>query len=735
MASTSEPRSLRFASELLDLSARQDLVADDRWTQVATSARNLADLLRIREMVEQSALGQTPLPRTLTSLMNEAVAGPSVPLGPALSAIYELLRTSANFCMDHDGNRQLLLTAGFPHAVISLLQRYVAAPNDISQRLHLSLMELKALKVSAGVLLNMSLHFEPVRDYLTSVNAAQIILLLRSRIYPPCSWAVAQPNNVAISAVTEEWTWRSGFSDWASLVLVELLRDAPIYRLLTIKSLVPLVEILARFTPPYHSNLGPLLNEPTIRLTLINTDLEILSETCSYLESLAIDSEDVQDFFARSTDRSSESDPGPLLRQIVDFVEFGDYPPTWKEESPIERDKLSKAFDMCKAAVIKTVVEVSGAPACIDALWDLDRPDGWFISRMIGWVKSNANGARDDLVICGALSLGNLARKEPYCAALVQPSFGLVPILASLLELHTDVKLKHAALGLLKHLAQTAISQVALSNADIVAKLVESEIWSEKLDMAESVQLLAVGTAKHLCTNNVSNAVQLAVTRSTGTDARSGVDQVLALLKRSDTIAVKSESTRAIFQVIRAVCKQRHSNDSVIKEEAQHKAIEALTVPATTTALVELANQGRIKPYFILINESVLGLILLSCQPSGSRLVAEASLAPLSALPVPQSSLSTSQSSQSSPISSPSSFLELLLDIIVHDTLSRAKIPLELKSNACSLLTLVGKDTESYAQQIQESSEQVLRSLVDNQSPNVNDKVRIAVQSVLDAWN
>ena len=51
-------------------------------------------------MDEHTALGQTPLPRTLTALINEALA-PSSPSGPALSAVFELLRTSANLCMDH----------------------------------------------------------------------------------------------------------------------------------------------------------------------------------------------------------------------------------------------------------------------------------------------------------------------------------------------------------------------------------------------------------------------------------------------------------------------------------------------------------------------------------------------------------------------------------------------------------------------------------------------------------
>jgi hypothetical protein len=53
----------------------------------------------------------------------------------------------------------LLLAASFPQSVVSLLQRYSTIQMDASQPLSLSLMELKVLKISAGVLLNTSLYF------------------------------------------------------------------------------------------------------------------------------------------------------------------------------------------------------------------------------------------------------------------------------------------------------------------------------------------------------------------------------------------------------------------------------------------------------------------------------------------------------------------------------------------------------------------------------------------------
>jgi hypothetical protein len=108
---------------------------------------------------------------------------------------------------------------------------------------------------------------------------------------------------------------------------------------------------------------------------------------------------------------------------MLDFVEKGKYPPLWyvQSENGFEGGDVSKkekAFDDCKAAVIKAVVEVSGDDKNLDILWDDSddtQPGGEFVSRMIDWIRAFVNGetsgnGRDDLVICATLSLGNITR-------------------------------------------------------------------------------------------------------------------------------------------------------------------------------------------------------------------------------------------------------------------------------------------------------------------------------------
>lgn len=80
-------------------------------------------------------------------------------------------------------------------------------------------------------------------------------------------------------------------------------------------------------------------------------------------------------------------------------------------------------------------------------------------------------------------------------------------------------------------------------------------------------------------------------------------------------MAVKSEGTRALFQVIRSLCSQPPK--SPVSPKKREIALEAVTHPTAIKALVELVNQGRFKPYFVLITEGVLGLTLLSLQHKG----------------------------------------------------------------------------------------------------------------------
>lgn len=163
---------------------------------------------------------------------------------------------------------------------------------------------------------------------------------------------------------------------------------------------------------------------------LLHADFEVLEESCMFIESLSLDVEDVRLSLARGLNFPAEHAGVPCLSAMLDFIEKGDYPPHWNPAfTEGERKRKERAFDICKAAVIKAVVEVAGEERNEDVLWDDSnegQPGGEFVCRMVEWIKkyvadmdrassSDSTGtavsSRDDLIICASLSLGNLARR------------------------------------------------------------------------------------------------------------------------------------------------------------------------------------------------------------------------------------------------------------------------------------------------------------------------------------
>ena len=173
---------------------------------------------------------------------------------------------------------------------------------------------------------------------------------------------------------------------------------------------------LAVYSPPFPSPSGQFEHDSPLRRELVQTDFNVFEESCSLLESMAIDVEDVRLALARGMSSPDEHDGVNCLMEICKFVEDGDYHPLWPSDSPGERARKVKAFDHCKAALIKVVVEVAGEEKNIDVLWDDSdnaAPGGPFVSQMVHWIKSQEQlkeEDRDDLLVCATLSLGNLMR-------------------------------------------------------------------------------------------------------------------------------------------------------------------------------------------------------------------------------------------------------------------------------------------------------------------------------------
>lgn len=189
--------------------------------------------------------------------------------------------------------------------------------------------------------------------------------------------------------------------------------------------------------------------------------------------------------------------------------------------------------------------------------------------------------------------------------------------------------MKHGVFALLRHLAQAVPNRAILGEAGVLQALVASEIFDQKSDIAEIVQMSAIGCSKHLCNNNskvsnifvchlpnlclVENSIILALPSDAPEAATSGLNQILELVRRSDSVHVKSEGTRVLVNVIKSL----FSSAGDPNESRRQLARSAVSTSLSAVSLAGLLN--RSKKFPVLINEAVLALLLLALQRDNGK--------------------------------------------------------------------------------------------------------------------
>jgi hypothetical protein len=152
----------------------------------------------------------------------------------------------------------------------------------------------------------------------------------------------------------------------------------------------------------------------------VSADFEAFEESCSLLEALALDDEDVRLSLARGMTFPDEHGGVRCLAEILEFIDRGDYHPLWKDLPSDSGAQRERSFDFCKAALIKAVVEIAGEEKNVDVLWDdsdQEKPGGALVAQMAQWIKTHKDlkdNNRDDLLVCATLTLGNLLRHGAF---------------------------------------------------------------------------------------------------------------------------------------------------------------------------------------------------------------------------------------------------------------------------------------------------------------------------------
>jgi hypothetical protein len=138
------------------------------------------------------------------------------------------------------------------------------------------------------------------------------------------------------------------------------------------------------------------------------------------------------------------------------------------------------------------------------------------------------------------------------------------------------------------------------------------------------VSLNAERETMFTCLRTVENTFALVIPTPGQEIASTGLAQILDVVRRSDSVAIKSEGTRVLVNVIKSLLPEKSTVSSSepspnLAAEAQRRqaALELVLKPHYASALASLiARSGK---YPVLINEGVVALTLLSMRKDGGK--------------------------------------------------------------------------------------------------------------------
>lgn len=196
---------------------------------------------------------------------------------------------------------------------------------------------------------------------------------------------------------------------------------------------------------------------------------------------------------------------------------------------------------------------------------------------------------------------------------LLSTENSLLPIITPLLSPDTKVATQHAVIGLLKNLAHPPENKVILGDAGVIGDLLKMEVFSDKRDVVGTVQGGSAGLIKLMCLDNGMSSVNAAakvLAKNSADFLRrpEAMNQVLALIKRTDDPNIGYEATRIFINVIKSL--------SSSKKEVNVDA-DRLSERSVITCLVDLLRRTWKWP--ILINDSIISLTILTISgPEGT---------------------------------------------------------------------------------------------------------------------
>lgn len=237
-----------------------------------------------------------------------------------------------------------------------------------------------------------------------------------------------------------------------------------------------------------------------------------------------------------------------------------------------------------------------------------------------GWLAAQS---QDHLQICACVMLGNLARNDETCRAMISELSIHTSLLAILTSPGARGGALHASLSFLKNLA------IAESNRDLLgdAGVIPAAARLCALDSIPQVQFAAVSLLRLLITSSAANTARLLQPISTITDQSNAGDSstylslVLTLHRKTDTVPIKTEAGRTVAAICRNLMRPGGQPATGVGDDTASSLSDRLFAlhPSLAKPLGSMVTQQE---WPVVRSEGWFALALMASHQAGAGLVA-----------------------------------------------------------------------------------------------------------------
>ncbi|KAL3468764.1 armadillo-type protein [Aspergillus californicus] len=216
----------------------------------------------------------------------------------------------------------------------------------------------------------------------------------------------------------------------------------------------------------------------------------------------------------------------------------------------------AQALTQMRLKINQALAELSASPLFAEAY-----PLNCALSQTL---KTWLSNTEDQLQICACIMLGNIARSDEVCEAMVR-ELKIHEELIAVLNSNARGAVLHAAIGFLKNLAIASDNRQCLGEAGIIPAI--ANLWG--YEIVPQVQLSATSIARQLVISSVDNISRLLEPATLTArdsevkddDQKTYLSLLLALFEKSDSTPIKTEIGRIVASLCRTLVPKSKSNE------------------------------------------------------------------------------------------------------------------------------------------------------------------------------